>query len=276
MCLNRPPLRRLLGVGMLCSASLPTMAHSPGSGTTQEQISILLGLMTMGFFWLLYLIGSRRRRASAWRAVVFHGAMLLSLFAVAGPLDEWAETSTTAHMIQHMLFMVVIAPLWVLSRPLARLVAGGAGRMLVTVWHPFWWLTRHPMLAAYLHGLTIWFWHMPRFYTLALANPWWHVVEHAMFLLTAGLFWWAVLHGRRRSVHWSLFALLLTLMHTGFLGALLTFAQAPLYGEARGLEDQQLAGLIMWVPGAIPYLLAAAWLGYRWFRDMPRHMPGYL
>lgn len=251
------------------------MAHSPGSGTTQGQISILLGLMVMGFFWLLYLIGSRRRRASPWRAAVFHGAMLLSLFAVAGPLDEWAETSTTAHMIQHMLFMVVIAPLWVLRRPLARLLAGG-GRMLVTVWHPFRWLTRHPMLAAYLHGLTIWFWHMPRFYTLALANPWWHVVEHAMFLLTAGLFWWAVLHGRRRSVHWSLFALLLTLMHTGFLGALLTFAQAPLYGETRSLEDQQLAGLIMWVPGAIPYLLAAAWLGYRWFRDMPRRMPGYL
>lgn len=132
-------------------------------------------------------------------------------------------------------------------------------------------LSRHPVLTAYVHGLTIWFWHVPRFYQLALDNPWWHVVEHGMFLLSAGLFWWAVLQGLQRRVHWALLALLLTLMHTGFLGALLTFAPSPLYGEARDLQDQQLAGLIMWVPGAVPYLLAAAWLGYRWFRDMHRN-----
>jgi cytochrome c oxidase assembly factor CtaG len=61
-------------------------------------------------------------------------------------------------------------------------------------------------------------------------------------------------------------------MHTGFLGALLTFAREPLYGEARDLQDQQLAGLIMWVVGAIPYLIAAGWCGLRWYRQMVRRM----
>ncbi|WP_373187390.1 cytochrome c oxidase assembly protein [Halopseudomonas sp.] len=254
---------------VLWGASMPAMAHSPTSGSAQEQIASMLAVGLLGVFWLFYLAGSRRRQAQVWRAMAFHAAMLLGFFAVAGPLDEWAETSTTAHMVQHMLFMVVIAPLWVLSRPLKRLAAAG-GKWVSRGWRPLLRLTRHPVLLAYLHGLTIWFWHMPRFYQLALDNSWWHVVEHGMFMLTAGLFWWAVLYGRQRSVHWSLFALLLTLMHTGFLGALLTFAQAPLYGEARSLQDQQLAGLIMWVPGALPYLLAAAWVGYRRFRTVHR------
>lgn len=259
-----------LGGLMFGAASMPAWAHRPLSGNLEERISILLGAAVLSVFWMLYILGSVRRTAPVWHSVFFHLAMLLSFFAVVGPLDEWAETSTTAHMIQHMLFMVVIAPLWVLSSPLSRLVAGG-GRWLVSCWTPFLRMTRHPMLTAYLHGLTVWFWHTPRYYQLALDNPWWHVVEHGLFLMTAGLFWWAVLQGKHRNVHWSLFALLLTLMHTGFLGALLTFAQAPLYGESRSLEDQQLAGLIMWVPGAVPYLLAAAWVGYRWFREMYRN-----
>jgi cytochrome c oxidase assembly factor CtaG len=71
--------------------------------------------------------------------------------------------------------------------------------------------------------------------------------------------------GQARTL-WALAALLFTLMHTGFLGALLTFARDPLYAETRDLQDQQLAGLIMWVAGAVPYLIASAWMGHRWFQ----------
>lgn len=258
---------------LLWGLSTPAMAHSPVSGTLEERVSVMLGVTALGMFWLFYLLGARGRRAPLWRAGAFHAGTVLAFLAVVGPLDDWAETSTSAHMTQHMLFMGVIAPLWVISQPLARLVAGG-GRWLIRCWTPLLRMTRHPLLMAYLHGLTIWFWHIPRFYQLALDNPWWHVVEHAMFLLTAGLFWWAVLFNRTRNAHWALFALLLTLMHTGFLGALLTFAPTPLYGETRALEDQQLAGLIMWVPGAVPYLLATAWVVYRWFRHMHGSVPG--
>src|SRR5690606_35907833 len=114
--------------------------------------------------------------------------------------------------------MVVIAPLWAMSRPLAQLLAGGGGRALAWSLAPLLQFARHPLFAAWLHGAVIWFWHMPAFYTLALANPWWHLVEHACFLLTAGLFWWAVLGSNRQNAAWALLAVLFTLMHTGFLG----------------------------------------------------------
>ena len=102
----------------------------------------------------------------------------------------------------------------------------------------------HPVLAAWVHGAVIWFWHLPAFYLLALENPWWHVFEHACFILSAGLFWWAVLNSAHRNAPWALLALLLTLMHTGFLGAILTFARVSLYGEGRALEDQRARALI--------------------------------
>lgn len=167
-------------------------------------------------------------------------------------------------MVQHMLFMVVVTPLWVLARPLPQMAAGGAG-FLTVIWQPLLRLALHPVRAAWVHGAVIWFWHLPVFYLAALENPWWHILEHACFILSAGLFWWAVLNSTHRNAPWALLALLLTLVHTGFLGAILTFAREPLYGGGRDLEDQQLAGLIMWVAGAIPYLMASVAIGHRWY-----------
>jgi putative membrane protein len=126
-------------------------------------------------------------------------------------------------------------------------------------------LSRYPIWAGGLQGAAIWFWHAPKFYNLALADPGWHFVEHAGFALGAGLFWWSVL-GRHSAA--ALPALLFTFMHMGMLGALLTFAQTPLYDDRLDLQDQQLAGLIMWVPGGLPYLIAGAWCGLRWFRQL--------
>jgi cytochrome c oxidase assembly factor CtaG len=99
----------------------------------------------------------------------------------------------------------------------------------------------------------------------AVQNNGWHVLEHASFLFTGWLFWWAVLRPGQGGVLQATLALLFTVMHTGLLGALLTFARAPLYwSESRELWDQQLAGLVMWIPGGMVYLAAAAWAGYRW------------
>ncbi|MFT6464319.1 MAG: cytochrome c oxidase assembly factor CtaG [Halopseudomonas sp.] len=268
MHLRRAILAVLAGVWVPVSS---TWAHSPLEGGGQEQLAALLSALVMAGFWLLYLVGAWRVRPAIWQSAAFHTTMILSFYAVLGPLDEWAETSTAWHMVQHMLFMVVIAPLFVLSRPLPQISAGG-GRAGALVWEPMLRFTRHPMLTAYVHGMVIWFWHTPYFYVLALDNPWWHVIEHAFFLVTAGLFWWAVLKSGSRNVHWALFALLFTLMHTGFLGAMLTFAQSSLYGADRPLEDQQLAGLIMWVLGAFPYLVASCWVGYRWYQQMQRRI----
>lgn len=243
------------------------MAHSPIASDGQDQLAALLGALVLAVFWLIYLVGARRSRPAPGHWLSFQAATVLCIFAALGPLDQWAETSAAAHMTQHMLFMVVIAPLWVLARPLPQITAGG-GALLSWLWRPMLRLAQYPMLAAWVHGTVIWFWHMPRFYILALENPWWHLVEHALFIVTALVFWWAVLKASGRNAPWALLALLFTLVHTGFLGAILTFASAPLYGDERVLASQQLAGLIMWVLGAIPYLLASAWLGARWYRRL--------
>jgi len=237
------------------------------NGSFNEYLSaaVLLGI------WMLYLFGSLRQAPQKHRLLYFQLATVVCVLALTGPLDTWAASNAAAHMSQHMLLIVVIPPLWVLSRPLPQIAVGG-GKFLAGAWEPMLRLTRYPLMLAYLHGAVIWFWHMPYFYKLALENAWWHSVEHACFLGSAGLFWWAVLRSTQRNTVWALLAVLLTLMHTGFLGALLTFAREPLYGETRLLADQQLAGLIMWVAGGIPYMMAAMWIGYRWSLQMQRRM----
>jgi putative membrane protein len=264
-------MRCILSAGLLAALlfgwAQPAFAHSPFSGEAQEQLTAILTAIVLALFWGVYLRGAWLRPPGLARWVTFNLTAVLAVLALLGPLDDWAKASTAAHMTQHMMLMVVIAPLWVLCRPLAQIVAGG-GRPAAAFWMPMLRLSSRPMWAAYLHGFMIWFWHLPYFYMLAVENPWWHAIEHACFLVSAGIFWWAILRFGKLGAGWALLALLLTLMHTGFLGAVLTFAQAPLYGEARDLEDQQLAGLIMWVLAAIPYMAASAWIGHRWFRQL--------
>lgn len=242
------------------------LAHTPTSGDMQERLASLASLAFLLTVWLIYLHGCWRVRPRLHLAVLAHVALLVCLAAVLGPLDEWAETNTAAHMTQHMLLMVVVAPLWVLARPLPQMTAG-SGKWLYRLWRPVLRLTEYPVMMAYLHGAIIWLWHMPYFYLLALDHPWWHIFEHACFLITAVLFWWAVLKCSRPRTAFALLAVLLTLMHTGFLGALLTFAPESLYGASRPVAHQQLAGLIMWVAGAVPYLTASAWIARHWYRE---------
>lgn len=259
---------------------LPMQAwgHSPWLIPGPERAPLIAGIVVLLVVWLAYGAGVLRSHPGWQRVIAFNAGCAIAAFALFGPLDRWAETSAAFHMTQHMLMMVVIAPLWVMAQPLPQLAILGSRwiSLWAAIWKSFWTATlklaRYPMLAATVHAAVIWFWHAPRFYVLALDNAWWHVVEHACFLLSAGIFWWAVLRSSHRNAPHAFVALLFTLMHTGFLGALLTFANAPLYGENRDLQSQQLAGLIMWVLGGIPYLSAAAWIAARWFQQILRRV----
>ncbi|WP_409526175.1 cytochrome c oxidase assembly protein [Nitrincola sp. MINF-07-Sa-05] len=264
---QRQWLNPLPGLLVLASISLPVQAHNPLQSDGASFWAALLAAMMLALFWLLYALGSIKRPPRLWRALMFHAGCLICAFAVTGPLDDWAETSASAHMVQHMLLMVVIAPLWALSLPLPQFAAV-TGRWGRVAWQPLLKLAAYPLSLGYLHAAVVWFWHTPRFYVLALEHPWWHLVEHICFALTAAMLWWAVLHCTERTRSWALLALLFTLMHTGFLGAILTFADTLLYYPSHQFDDQQLAGLLMWVPGGLPYMLAAAWLGYRWLRGI--------
>ena len=256
-------------LGLLVWLPLPVAAHGLFDHGLVERLPLWLTGLLMLAAWALYLLGCRRvppRRADA---ACFHLALLLAVVAIFGPLDDWAETSAAWHMTQHMLFILVIGPLAAAARPLPqwRSVLGRAGQSL---WNPLLRSARHPGALALLHGAVIWVWHVPRLYQLALDNLWWHAIEHACFLLSAWLFWWAVLRAPPRQAPQALLAVLLTLMHTGLLGALLTFAPVSFYGDARSLADQQLAGLLMWVPGGVLYLLGAGWVAWRWLGRAPQ------
>ena len=242
----------------------PAQAHGLIEETGRARLPVIFSGLLLVTLWLAYCIGARRVRPTAGRWLAFHGASLIAALIMFDPLADWIERGSATHMIQHLLIMAVIAPLYALARPLPQWLAatGRTGRWL---FKPLLHLSRHPIWAGGLQGAAIWFWHAPKFYNLALANPGWHFVEHAGFALGAAIFWWSVL-GRHSAA--ALPALLFTFMHMGMLGALLTFAQTPLYDDRLDLQDQQLAGLIMWVPGGLPYLIAGAWCGLRWFRQL--------
>lgn len=258
-----------IGPALLCALLLPTGAAAHTGGTLDPPATALTAALLL-IPALTYCLGALRKWPGRRRWLLFNAAMVMAFLALLGPLDRWAGSSTAMHMIQHMLMMVVIAPLWVLAQPLPQLGAWSPRRMMQISVAPMR-LARHSMAAACLHGAVIWCWHAPRLYRLALENPWWHLVEHGCFLVTGVIFWWAVLRGSQRNTGPALLALLFTLMHTGLLGALLTFANEPLYGSERDLQSQQLAGLIMWVLGGFPYLTAAAWVGARGFQRLMRN-----
>lgn len=220
-----------------------------------------------------------KRRPSPLRMIAFAAALLCLFLALIWPLEALSGQSFAAHMLQHMLLLSVAAPLLVAARPLPVILAalpGRARRLLIRGFarHSFgvWSLITRPGIAFALHALIIWAWHAPAAFQWALRNDTVHFMEHLCFLLSAHLFWWSMLHRGGSSLQRygaNTLWVLSTLIHTGFLGAVLTFARYPLYtyyaeqaqtvGLLWGLsplEDQQLGGTLMWVLGAGPYLLA--------------------
>jgi putative membrane protein len=180
-------------------------------------------------------------------------------------------------MVEHELIMAVAAPLLVLSRPLGVFVWAIPQTWRVAFAQMFVipilaGLGSEPIAATALHSATIWAWHLPPLFDAALANRWVHMAQHVSFLATALLFWWAVLNvplARRGVAAFHLFATMLALTS---LGALMTLSSHPLYAsyhahqvfQLSALEDQQLAGLIMWVPGCAIYAVAALALLGQW------------
>jgi cytochrome c oxidase assembly factor CtaG len=195
------------------------------------------------------------------RAAYFCGALAALFLALVWPLETLADESFAAHMAQHMLLIGVAAPLLALSRPALRLRAGRRALAALVL------RLARPRNAFLLHGAAIWLGHAPRVIEWSLELRWAHALDHFALVATAGLFWWAMLARGREGYGESALWTLATMVHTGLLGALITFAPRVLY-SSHGLEDQQLAGLVMWIPGGLCYLaaglaLAAAWLAGR-------------
>jgi len=270
------------GVMLLHDAELRQLGWSLEPG-------VVLPLALSG---LLYVRGAmqlrRRGRGLAlrrWEMMSFAVGWLVLALSLLSPLHEASEQLFSAHMVQHELLMVLAAPLLVLGRPMVVMLWALPPRGRQTAAHltrqpivrVIWGAVTRPFDAWLIHGLAIWLWHLPSLFDATLRSEFIHALQHASFLGSALIFWWSIIHVQRRSARgMSIVYLFTTAVHTGVLGALMTFSRAPWYpAYATGapiwgltpIADQQLGGLIMWIPASIAYLVAALAIMRRWIHD---------
>jgi cytochrome c oxidase assembly factor CtaG len=210
---------------------------------------------------------------------------LVMLLALISPLDDLSDDYLfSAHMLQHMLLVLAVPPLLILGIPrqLARSI------VRVPTLRAIERVLSRPFVAWALGMATLWFWHLPRFYDATLASEGLHIFEHLMFLVTATIFWWPILAplDDSRMNHGTAFAYLgAAMLATTVLGILITFAPVGTYAaylhphddlaildalrHSWGLTteaDQELGGLLMWIPGGMVYLGAIMAIIARWYR----------
>jgi len=243
--------------------------------------SVVGGSVALGVAYLAWL----RRRLSA-RAIVFLAGVALMLFTLVGPLDRIGELYLfSVHMIQHLLLILVVPPLLLWGLP-----PDATRRLLrVGVVHRIERVLGRPTVALPLAIVTLWGWHLPALYDLALRNESVHALEHLLFLATATMFWWPVLRPekeRRLSPPAAMAYLFAGMASDAGLGVALTFSPTPLYAfyahppdpygaltmirevwRVSPLSDQQMGGLAMWIPGGIFYIVAILAEFGLWFRE---------
>ncbi|MBM9596000.1 cytochrome c oxidase assembly protein [Roseitranquillus sediminis] len=259
------------GAALLALIATPAMAHGDEhvAGWSLDPLVIVpLGIAAVAYAGGLVRLWSRAgagRGLSHARVVTCAVGFVLAALFLVSPLDALAERLLAAHMIQHFGLMLIAAPLIVLGRPglallwdlptagrsaVSRISAGRGGRVWRGVGNPF--------VAWSIYFVTLWVWHMPALYQAAVRNDALHAAQHFSFFGAALLFWYAVLERPRAEGRAGAFAAIFaTAVQSCVLAALLTTARTlwyPVYATGPGgwglspMQDQQLGGLIMWVP----------------------------
>jgi cytochrome c oxidase assembly factor CtaG len=277
---------------------IPVLAH-PGQPPAPHDLwgawnlnPVLLGglLLAAWAFWRGQTSGPRRP-VDSWRARCFTGALVALGLALLSPLDALSGALASAHMVQHLLLLLVAAPLLALSAPASAILRGsplalrrasGRWRRRLGLTHGNLGFLRHPAAVWLVSVGVIWFWHAAAPYDAALDSQLLHVLEHASFLVTAVLFWQVVVGVRgaaRVSGGLGVLLLFAMAMQSVLLSVLLTFARTPWYSGYAAttapwgldpLTDQRLAGVIMWIPAGGIYLLVALALLVTWIRATER------
>jgi putative membrane protein len=272
----------------LALAAVPASAHGGHDGAIGWTLDPVL-LVPLGLALLIYLVGRRRLAARVTDpprgARLFLSGWTVLTLALVSPLHQAGERSFTLHMIEHELIMLVSTLLlaasnaggvlaWGLPRPLRLALGGGWKSPLAALWKRL----TEPITATAVQAVVMWAWHAPILFDRALDSAGWHIAQHASFFVSSLLFWWAMLHPRGRGAGYGVSAacLFATSLIGGALGALMSFAASPWYADyaAMGMtgigldpiDDQRLAGLIMWIPGGLVHGLAALVLFYRWLK----------
>lgn len=240
----------------------------------------------------LYWRGVRRmagRGPRDHKSLAFFGGWSASVIALVSPLDGLGSALFSAHMTQHEVLMLIAAPLLILGRPVAPFLLALPAhwrRGLASVWKTGparlgWRFLISPLIAWLIHAAVLWTWHAPALFQATLESEFVHAAQHLSFLASALLFCEALIHGRESRMGFgaAVIYIFTTAVHTSALGALLTFSRTLWYPAYQGttapwgltpVEDQQLGGLIMWVPAGVIYLVAGLVLFALWLREAER------
>lgn len=248
-------------------------------------LELVLGVVLLEGLYLLG-VGPLRRRYG-WaplverRQVVLFSLGMVALYAtITGPLHELSDHFLfSAHMVQHLILIFVVVPLllwgmppWLLRPLLSRKGVLPTARFLT-----------HPVIAFILFNGVVSAWHLPALYDLALRMHWVHIFQHLMFLAVSVIMWWPLMSNlaelpRARYVVQIIY-LFFQSLPTGFVGAAITFSHRPLYPWYEGVPrlwglsvvvDQQIAGLLMKIPGALIFLAILVVVFFAWFNDEER------
>jgi putative membrane protein len=251
---------------------------------------------------LIYLRGWYRLRSllptfvSTRQLACFLSGVLALWIAVGSPLAVFDDDLLSIHMVQHILLMAVAPPLILLGAPALPLLHGLPQMFVRGVlspflrWPPVPWVGRtltHPVFCWLAATVTLIGWHSPKAFEFALRADFWHEVEHACFFSTSILFWWPVVQPWPSIARWPRWSiplyLFLGMLANDALSAFLAFCDRVLYPSYAGasrlfpispLDDQALAGALMWVFGSFVYLLPAVVITVRMLSPNGSYLPG--
>jgi len=210
------------------------------------------------------------------------GAFTALLVALSTPFDRAAHDDLAVHMAQHVLLLSVVPPLLALAAPLtaalyalprrARVRAQPTWRHVLRAQSGRWW-PAWTAVAFVIANVTVALWHLPSPYAAAVHHDGLHLLQHASFIATAALFWWAVLGaGRPARRGFGVLALFAASLPATALGVLMTLATTSWYAPygtgAQAVRNQQLAGVVMWAFGGAALVIAACVLFATWLRSM--------
>lgn len=271
-----------LATALLTPREASSLADVPWSWET----SIILPLALLIAVYTAGLIRRGNTHMLRWRHASFYAGWFTLALALVSPIHELGEQLFSAHMLQHEILILVSAPLISAAHPGATMLWAFAphhrshvGRWIHAVERstPVVLFMR-PLAAWLLEALALWVWHIPALYQATLTSDWIHAAQHLSFFVTAVLFWSALYGVGRSAMSYgaATFYVFGTAAHCSALGALLTFSTVLWYPAYRvttqawglsPLQDQQLGGVLMWVPSGVVFVVIGLAVFTKWLRE---------
>lgn len=247
-------------------------------------VSVLIGVLYLAAAYL-FAVGSARKKygwwpdpVSPWRQGSYLGAVALIFLALNGPLHTLSdEYLFSAHMVQHMLLMLVMPPFlimgvppWLVRKAMERPWVARMAKILT-----------NPVVAYLVYNVTFIGWHIPQMYNWALVSHDLHILQHLMFIAVAVMMWWPVVNPVPELERIPTGPLLMMYVFafgipSTVVSAFITMSDtvfypwyevAPRVTSLSPLEDQRLGGLIMWIPGMLIFWVGITTVFFRWTKD---------